>query len=390
MRLHVKTLSILCLALVAVFALAAGIFTTRERSAEVKYITAEVNIGALHQSVSATGTINPVVLVSVGSQVSGTVVQLYADFNDRVRKGQVLLKLDPTIFDAQIRQALATVSSARASLRLAESSFQRNNRLVEQKYVSNMALDLSMRELEVARANLSLADAQLARAQADLANSIIRSPIDGVVIKRTVELGQTVAASFATPTLFQIANDLSKLQIDTNVAEADVGGLTPGQEAEFRVDAYPEKTFSAKMRQFRLAPNVTPTGIMYNVVLDVIHDTELLKPGMTAQVRLLTATRQTALRIPTAALRFRITEDDPKWEAVSEISKRVPRSNNQDDRDSTGRSQAHRIFKLNAQHMPVPVDVTIGLSNFRQSEILSGAIVPGDQVVVRRLAPSEK
>jgi len=205
----------------------------------LKYRASVVDTGSITHTVTATGTINPVALVNVGSQVSGTVVELKADFNDRVKKGQVLLKLDPTIFNAQVGQARASVASAQASARLAQASYERNKQLVAQNFVSSLALDQSRRELDVARANQQLANAQLERALADVNNSVIRSPIDGVIIKRTIDLGQTVAASFNTPNLFQIAQDLTKMQIDTSVSEADVGALKDGLPARFVVDAYP-------------------------------------------------------------------------------------------------------------------------------------------------------
>lgn len=387
MRTQSKAIGVVCLAMSVAFAFIATSSLSAERNQEVHYSTAEARIGTLEQSVTATGTINPVVLVNVGSQVSGTVIELNADFNDRVRKGQVLLKLDPMIFDAQIRQSMANVLSAKASLRLAQSNFERNVNLVKQQFVSQMALDHALRELDVARANVALAEAQLERNQADLQNSIIRSPIDGVVIRRSVELGQTLAASFATPTLFQIANDLSKLQIDTNVSEADVGGVSKDQEAEFRVDAYPDKVFMAKIRQFRLAPNVTPTGVMYNLVLDVTQEAKLLKPGMTAQVKLMTATRERAIKIPTAALRFRMPSGSSSAQSSKE-SKEHPASKYIGSEGEKART--HKIFKVNAQNVAVPVDVTVGLSNFRDSEIVSGQIAPGDRVIISQVRRGEE
>jgi HlyD family secretion protein len=292
----------------------------------LRYRVADVDNGNITQTVTATGTINPVALINVGSQVSGTVIELNADFNDRVKKGQVLLKLDPTIFNAQIGQGEASLASAQASLRLAQANFERNERLVAQNYVSGLSLDQSRRELDVAKANIKLAQAQLARFQADLNNSVIRSPIDGVVIKRTIDLGQTVAASFTTPNLFQIARDLTKMQIDTSVSEADVGALKPGQRARFVVDAYPDREFDASMRQFRLAANVLQNVVTYNVVLDVENKEELLKPGMTAQVRLVVGNRSNVLRIPTAALRFRLSDEEIEREKKKqkELDKQEP------------------------------------------------------------------
>ncbi len=361
-----------------------------------KYRTAVVDMGAINQTVTATGTINPVALVNVGSQVSGTVVELNADFNDRVTKGQVLLKLDPTIFNAQIRQAEASRASAVANLKLGEANYNRNQQLVAQNFVSSTALDQARREMDVARANVQLAQAQLDRAKADLNNSVIRSPIDGVIIKRTIDLGQTVAASFNTPNLFQIARDLTKMQIDTSVSEADVGALKDGLPARFVVDAYPDREFHATMRQFRLAANVVQNVVTYNVVLDVDNKDEMLKPGMTAQVRLVVDNRQNVLRIPTTALRFQLPEEEQEKRRKKEKetgkvqqASLVPASTPDDDlafRSAAETARMFKVYRLDASNEPQPVDIRVGLSNFRYTEVLSGGLKAGDKVVTRTLA----
>ncbi|NVD69148.1 efflux RND transporter periplasmic adaptor subunit [Duganella sp. BJB1802] len=369
-----------------------------------RFRVAAADTGNITQTVTATGTINPVALINIGSQVSGTVSELKADFNDRVQKGQVLLKLDPTIFNAQIRQVEAQLASARASLRLAQATHQRNQTLVTQSFISPLALDQSKREVDVAQANIQLAQAQLARAQADLDNSVIRSPIDGVVIKRTVDLGQTVAASFTTPTLFQIARDLTKMQIDTSVSEADVGALKEGQAARFVVDAYPDKEFDARMRQFRLAANVVQNVVTYNVVLDVDNKEELLKPGMTAQVRLLVGNRQQVLRIPTAALRFRLSDEEVEKQAkrdkalaakagsagasASASASAVAEAPQEDDAAFRSKSELARSFKIytmDDKNNPVARDIKIGLSNFRYTEVVGGELKKGDKVITRAI-----
>jgi len=363
-----------------------------------QYRSTVVDRGAINQTVTATGTINPVALINVGSQVSGTVAELNADFNDRVKKGQVLLKLEPTIFNAQVRQAEANIASARASLRLAQATFERNEQLVAQNFLSGLALDQSKREMQVAQANLTLAQAQHDRARADLNNSVIRSPIDGVVIKRTIDLGQTLAASFNTPNLFQIAQDLTKMQIDTSVSEADVGQLKDGLPARFVVDAYPDREFAATMRQFRLAPNVVQNVVTYNVVLDVDNVDELLKPGMTAQVRLVVANRPDVLRIPTTALRFRLSEEEQEAERKRNKDAKpgavaaTPAPVKDDDvafRSASDTTRMFKIYKLDAMNRPQPVDIRAGLSNFRYTEVVSGDLKPGDRVVTRSLATPE-
>ena len=375
-----------------------------------RFRVAAVDTGNITQTVTATGTINPVALINIGSQVSGTVSELKADFNDHVQKGQVLLKLDPTIFNAQIRQVEAQLASARASLRLAQATHARNQTLVTQSFISPLALDQSKREVDVAQANIQLAQAQLARAQADFDNSVIRSPIDGVVIKRTVDLGQTVAASFTTPTLFQIARDLTKMQIDTSVSEADVGALKEGQAARFVVDAYPDKEFDARMRQFRLAANVVQNVVTYNVVLDVDNTDELLKPGMTAQVRLLVGNRQQVLRIPTAALRFRLSDEEVEKQAKktklastaagapasastsTSVASNLDAPPQEDDsafRTKADLARAFKIYTLDAANQPVARDIRIGLSNFRYTEVVGGDLKKGDKVITRAINEKE-
>ena len=372
----------------------------KDKLEEPKYRTALVEQGNITQTVTASGTLNPVALINVGSQVSGTVIELNADFNDRVKKGQVLLKLDPTIFNAQIKQSMASVASAEASKKLAIANYERNLKLVAQNYVSGVTLEQSKREVDVADANHKLASAQLDRVRADLENSIIRSPIDGVIIKRTIDLGQTVAASFQTPNLFQIARDLTKMQIDTSVSEADVGALKTGLPARFVVDAYPDREFDASLRQFRLAATVLQNVVTYNVVLDVDNKDELLKPGMTAQVRLVVGSRQNVLRIPTAALRFKLSDKDiaEKEKLEKKASKQASASESaavvaskpepEDDigfRSKNEITRSFKVYKLDSKNEAQPVDIKIGISNFRYTEVLSGDLKLADKVIIRSL-----
>lgn len=399
MNIFTRKRVVIAVAVLAAVAVAVAVVKRKDDTVPPsQYRSTAVDRGAINQTVTATGTINPVALINVGSQVSGTVAELNADFNDRVKKGQVLLKLEPTIFNAQVRQAEANIASARASLRLAQATFERNEQLVAQNFLSGLALDQSKREMQVAQANLTLAQAQHDRARADLNNSVIRSPIDGVVIKRTIDLGQTVAASFNTPNLFQIAQDLTKMQIDTSVSEADVGQLKDGLPARFVVDAYPDREFAATMRQFRLAPNVVQNVVTYNVVLDVDNVDELLKPGMTAQVRLVVANRPDVLRIPTTALRFRLSEEEQEAErkrnkdAKPAAAAAPPAPVKDDDiafRNASDTTRMFKIYKLDAMNHPQPVDIRAGLSNFRYTEVVSGDLKPGDRVVTRSLATPE-
>lgn len=399
MNIFTRRRVVIAVAVLAAVAVAVAVVKRKDDAVPPsQYRSTVVDRGAINQTVTATGTINPVALINVGSQVSGTVAELNADFNDRVKKGQVLLKLEPTIFNAQVRQAEANIASARASLRLAQATFERNEQLVAQNFLSGLALDQSKREMQVAQANLTLAQAQHDRARADLNNSVIRSPIDGVVIKRTIDLGQTLAASFNTPNLFQIAQDLTKMQIDTSVSEADVGQLKDGLPARFVVDAYPDREFAATMRQFRLAPNVVQNVVTYNVVLDVDNVDELLKPGMTAQVRLVVANRPDVLRIPTTALRFRLSEEEQEAERKRNKDAKpgavapTPAPVKDDDvafRSASDTTRMFKIYKLDAMNHPQPVDIRAGLSNFRYTEVVSGDLKAGDRVVTRSLVTPE-
>ncbi len=370
-----------------------------------RYKTADADRGSIVQFVTATGTLNPVALVNVGTQVSGTVSELNVDFNDRVKRGQVLLKIDPTLLQAVINQNVASLNAARAQFTLADSNYHRNAKLVNQGFISVAALEQLRQTLDAATAQVQVSEAVLERARADMANSIIRSPIDGVIIKRTADLGQTVAASFQTPNLFVIARDLKKMQIDTNVSEADVGLLKDGQAVRFIVDAFPDRDFDGKVRQFRLAANVTQNVVTYNVVIDVDNPDELLKPGLTAQVRIITANKPDALRIPTSALRYRPSDFEIAMDAVKKKlmgqktdkpadTKEKPVTEDSTDelglRTKTG-ERLYRIYKLVEAKIPgqqaeaLPVDVVIGVSNSKYTEVVKGPLAAGDKVVVRSL-----
>ena len=375
-----------------------------------RYKTADVDRGSIVQFVTATGTLNPVGLVNVGTQVSGTVSEINVDFNDRVKQGQVLLKINPILLQAVIKQNAASLNAARAGLTLAESNYNRNTKLVDQGFISAIALEQLKQALDAARAQVQVNEALLERARADMANSIIRAPIDGVIIKRTADLGQTVAASFQTPNLFIIARDLKKMQIDTNVSEADVGLLKDGQPVRFVVDAFPDRDFDGKVRQFRLAANVTQNVVTYNVVIDVDNPDELLKPGLTAQVRIITANKPSTLRVPTAALRYRPSDfevalDAMKKKALGEKAakddkvaeaKKADSAANEDSTDELGLrtktgERLYRIYKLvedktaQVAAKAEAVDVVIGVSNSKFTEIVKGPLQAGDKVVIRSL-----
>jgi HlyD family secretion protein len=344
--------------------------TPKKMSAEERYVTATVERGPITQTVSANGTLNPVVLVSVGSQVSGIVQDLYADFNDKVKAGQVLLKLNPALSRAQLEQSEANLASAMASLQLARANEQRNRDLYAKEYVTRQDMDTSVQALKAAEAQVALVKAQVARDQTNLNYTIIRSPVSGVVVSRDVDVGQTVAASFQTPTLFKIAQDLSKMQIDSSYAEADVGNIRIGQPAEFRVDAYPNRTFHGVVHQVRLNPTTQQNVVTYDVVVSVDNPDKVLLPGMTAYVNITVAKRKDALLVPNAALRFHPVEATKKGSTAR---------GNDSGQDGGGIGGVVYVLK---DGQPSAVHVGIGISDNRMSEVLDGNLKPGDKVIV--------
>jgi len=293
-------------AVIVVIALAAvwGVKSRSRRDAP-RYRTAPVERGPIESLVSATGTVRPVEQVEVGSQVSGTVYRLFADYNDRVRKGQVLCQLEPSSFRARVAQAEAAVARAEAAVKDARRQLERARELIVQNYVSQAEVEAAEVQLEQRQAELKQARAQLQAARVDDENSTIRAPIDGVVIARAVDLGQTVAASLQAPRLFVIANDLSQMQVETRIDEADIGSIHPGLPARFTVDAFPDFPFRGQVAQVRLEPIVEQGVVTYTTIIRTQNPDLKLRPGMTANVSVLVARSDDALKVPNAALRFR-------------------------------------------------------------------------------------
>ena len=281
------------------------------RAGGVTYRTAEVVKGPVTQAVTATGTLNPVLNVQVGSQISGNVSKLYADYNSNVKAGQVIAEIDPELFKAAVMQAQGDLQSAQAGLELAQLNAKRMEDLVKQQTTSQSELDQARATLHQAEANVMIKQGALSRAQTDLDHCKITSPIDGTVISRSVDVGQTVAASLSAPVIFTIANDLAKMQIDTNVAEADVGVIEQDQEVEFTVDAFPNRTFHGKVVQVRNAPTTVQNVVSYDTVIGVNNADLKLKPGMTANVTIIVMHRDNVLKVSNAALRFRPPEEKP-------------------------------------------------------------------------------
>lgn len=274
-----------------------------------RYNTQAIDRGDITQTVSANGTLNPVTLVSVGTQVSGTVKKLYADYNDRVQQGQILVMLDDALLKAQLTQDTANLAAAENALKVANSNRQRVRDLNKEGFVSQQELDTAEQASQDAIAKVTQLRAAVDKDHANIGYSIIRSPVSGVVVSRSVDEGQTVAASFNTPELFKIAKDLREMQIDAYFAEADIGQIKVGQSVKFRVDAYTGQRFTGNVKQIRLNPKTDSNVVTYDVVIAVSNPDEKLLPGMTAYVDIGVQRRKNVLRVPNAALRFKPTND---------------------------------------------------------------------------------
>lgn len=360
------------LVILALIIAAGGIYYWQNQSAnpsQERYKTQAVDRGDIVQSISANGTLSPVVLVNVGTQVSGTVKKLNADFNSRVNEGQILAELDPALFDAQLRQDQANVANAEANLVLMRAKEERARSLQLKGFISQDAVDQARQQLESAQAQLKLAQAQLARSRTNLNYSVIRSPISGVVVARNVDVGQTVAASFQTPTLFQIAGDLKQMQIETSVAEADIGNLNIGLPVRFTVDAFSDRQFAGKVKQVRLNPTVQQNVVTYNVVVAVDNPDEVLLPGMTAHVQVTVSRLENVLRVPNAALRFKPLKEEG-GEAAGKNNKK-----------EKGRGGA-TVYRLDRGE-PKPVRIKAGISDGTYTEVLGDDLKPGESLVVR-------
>jgi HlyD family secretion protein len=329
-----------------------------------QYRTAPVERGEIMSTVSASGTLNAVTTVQVGSQISGKIKHLYADFNSRVEKGQLIARIDPDTFEAKVNQAKADVDSARVALKDAKIKRDSRAALFQEGGISQEERDSAQASYDSAAAKLEAALSALRAAQVDLDRTYIYAPVNGVVIARNVDVGQTVAASLQAPTLFLIAEDLNKMQVDTNVDEADISRIRVDQQANFTVDAFPGEVFEGQVVQIRQAPIVQQNVVTYNVVVAVVNPDLKLKPGLTANVKILVDTRANALRIPNAALRFR--PPSPNGEPLAAQEK------------TRGASQ---IWILDGGQLR-GVGVKLGLSDEDFIEVLEGDLKEGQLVVV--------
>ncbi len=346
--------------------------------------TQEATKGNIRATVTATGTVNPVVTVNVGTQVSGTIKKIHADYNSAVKKGQIIAEIDPSTFQAQadqaranLAQARATVISLKATAANAKKTMERNSQLLARELIAQADFDTAETAWQSADAQVRAQEAQVAQtkgavdfAETNLRYTKILSPVDGIVVSRNVDVGQTVAASFQTPTLFYIAQDLTRMQIDANVDEADIGKVNVGQSVEFNVDAYPDILFRGKVAQVRISPITVQNVVTYDVVIQVDNKEFKLKPGMTANVSIITAVKEGVLRIPNAALRFRPTD--------KEVKAAAPPSR-----------KGQGIWVLE-EGRPKRLSITTGISDGTFTEVASGDLKEGQEVIIESVTQAKK
>jgi len=360
-------------ALVVFFALFA--FRQCGGGGATEYQTTTITRGAITQAVTATGTLNPVVNVQVGSQISGNIQKLSVDFNSPVKAGQIVAEIDPAVFQAAVLQAQGDLDNAKAALELAQITEKRTEDLVAKQNSAQADLDQAKATLHQAQANVKIKEGALQKAQVDLDHCTITSPIDGIVISRSVDVGQTVAASLSAPVIFTIANDLSKMQIDANVAEADIGTVETGQKVDFTVDAFPRRTFHGEVVQVRNAPITVQNVVTYDTVIGVSNADLKLKPGMTANVSIVGAQRDNALKISNAALRYR-----PPDATSLPLGGRAGRG-------KPGERQTERTVYLLSGSAPSAVQIKTGISDGIFTEVLDG-LKEDDRVITAETGQS--
>lgn len=349
-------------------------------SAKPKYKLNKIEKRTIIETVEASGTINPVTTVSIGSQVSGMISAIYVDFNSQVKKGEILAQIDPSLFQAQVNKAEGDLSAARANYQKTKSmllydkaNYQRYKTLYKKNYVSKNDLDLAEATYNADMASLAAMSAIISQTSATLRSNLtnlkytrIISPVNGVVVSRAVDVGQTVAASFQTPTLFTVAQDLTNMQIEVSVSEADIGKVRVGQAAEYTLDGYPNETFNGKVSQVRISPTTVSNVVTYTVIVSVNNDNEILKPGMSANVSIITNKKENALCVDNAALRFTPVE-------ITE-----------------GKKFKEQGIWLLRKNKPVRINIKMGVTDSDATEIISKEIQEADEVIVGSLDKKDK
>ena len=354
-----------------------------------RYRTEKVDRGVVNETVTATGTVSAVTTVQVGSQVSGIVARLYADFNSRVARGELLAELDPTPFQATVEQRRADVTRFEVQMRAAEIAFKRQQRLLDQQLSAEADYDAAKADFDAAAAQVEQSRAALRQAETNLGYTKILSPIDGVVVARQYDVGQTVAASFQAPTLFTIAQDLTKMQVQADVDQADIGKIRVGQTASFTVDAYPDQSFKGAISQVRLNATANQNVITYPVILTVDNAEEKLRPQMTANVTIEVEKAENVLRVPNAALRFRPVET-----AATPDPERAAARMGAPAKGAGGASKAFEaatgapsrrgqsVYVLDGKDSLKAVPIRTGITDGRFTAVVDGELKEGDTIVV--------
>ncbi|HEY3173008.1 MAG TPA: efflux RND transporter periplasmic adaptor subunit [Thermoanaerobaculia bacterium] len=367
------------------------------KKSEPKYRTAKVDRGDVTQTVTATGTLSAVTTVKIGSQVSGIIAKLYADFNSQVKKGDLLAELDPTPFQEKVNANRAALEKAHVDQRNTQIAFKRQKALRAEGLAPQADYDAAQASYDAARASVRQAAAALNQAETDLTYTKIVAPIDGVVVDRQYDVGQTVAASFQAPTLFTIAQDLTKMQVSADVSESDIGTVKVGQPVRFTVDAYPDREFRGKVSQIRLNATVNQNVVTYPVIVEVANPDLMLRPTMTANVSLDVARVHEAIRIPNAALRWK-----PEASAGTTAEERVARLGQGGGNTAAARQfeqsrgagvgarsgqrargpRPQTVYKIApGSQEPVAVEIRTGISDGRLTQVISGGLSPGETVV---------
>jgi HlyD family secretion protein len=384
----------------------AGWWQLGDSDKEPPYVTTPAQRASITQVVSSTGTLQAVVTVQVGSQVSGTIEKLFADFNTKVKAGQIVAQLNQDKFRAAEDQARANLLAAQSNIEKSKVSvadtlrtLERNRQLRKKDLMAQSdldaaqaAYDAAVAQVEVNRAQAAQAQASLKQATVDLNNTVIRSPVDGLVISRNVDVGQTVAASLQAPTLFTIANELARMEVHTNVDEADVGNVKEGQEVTFTVDAFPSRRFRGRVHQVRNAPIVVQNVVTYVAVVRIDNKELLLKPGMTANVQFLVSRKEDVLTIPNMAMRFKPPEEKEEAQELlrREQSRTAPKvgarrtsrqSTAQGSGASGGGTRRARIYLLKDAKAQ-PVEIQVGITDGSRTEIRSGDVQENDPVII--------
>ena len=335
---------------------------TNKTNTKKNYVTVNISRGNISQTVTATGEIMPLNTVNVGSQVSGTIEELFVDYNSQVKKGDVLLKIEPSVLQASVDEAKASLDSAKSQRNYAKNEYNRNKALYKDGFIARSEMEQSQTQYEQAESSVVRAQSQYDKAVTNLGYATIVSPVDGTVVSRKVDKGQTVAASFQTPDLFEIAEDLTKMQIETSVSEADIGVIKQGQAVTFTVDAYPNQIFEGFVRQIRLSPTTVSSVVVYTVVIDVDNEDLKLMPGMTAFVTIIVDAATDTWKAQNSAFLLR------SFDGIIDVS------------DENITPKTHLAIKRGND--VILVEYTKGIATATETQIISNEIIEGDKIIV--------